>query len=109
MASYPSAKVHRASRRKLGRGQHVQLPIATVAVTGASDTATFTFSQPVIVNGPLAVALSGLTIVSQTVVSSTVVNVLYSGAVSGKTWTFSSTEPVATYQGGSVAPATGTF
>ena len=110
MASFPSSKVHRRNRRKLGRGQHVHLPVATVVITGSVDTATLTFSQAVVVNGPIELSVSGgLTVVSQTVISPTVVHILYSAAVSAKTYSFLSTNPVATYQGGSVAPAAGTF
>lgn len=110
MASFPGAKVHRVNRRKLGRGQHPVLPSATVAVTSSSDTATLTFSQPVIVNGAINLNVSGgLTVVTQTVVSPTVVTILYSAALSTHTWSFSNTNPVSTYQGGTVAPASGTF
>ena len=57
MASYPGAKVHRVSRRKLGRGQHVQLPSATVTAAAVTTTVTLTFSQSVVVGGPIPLVL----------------------------------------------------
>lgn len=81
VATFPTAKVHRTSRRKLGRGQHVQLPAVTAAVTDSADTMTLTFNTPPIVNGNLDVQPVGLTFVSQTQVSPTVWHVLYSGAL----------------------------
>lgn len=86
MASFPSAKVHRTSRRKLGRGQHVQLPQVTCVVTDSSDTATLTFSAPVIVNGSLDLGVTGLMLVSQTQVSATVWQLLYSGPLTTVTY-----------------------
>ena len=110
MASFPGAKVHRVSRRKLGRGQHVQVPAATVVVTSAADTATLTFNQPVVVSGAVNLNVSGgVTVVSQTIVSSTVVQILYSGPLTTLTWSIGGSEPVATFAGGGLAPASGTF
>lgn len=109
MASFPSAKVHRVDRRKLGRGQFPSRPGATVTATGSVDTATLTFSVPVVVQGSINMPLAGRSIVSQTVVSPTVVHILYDGAVSGLTWAFPADAPVRTFQGGGVAAASGTF
>lgn len=109
MASYPGSKVHRVSRRKLGRGQTVQQPAVTAVVTGAVDTATITFSVPVVVQGPLNLAVQGdLVPVSQTVVSNTEVQILYSVPLTGLTYTLSSGN-VSTFQGGMLAPTSGTF
>lgn len=83
LSAFPTPKVHRANRRKLGRGQHVQLPPATCVVTGSGSNAVLTFNVPVVVNGSLDVVPTGLTLVSQTQISPTVWNVLYSGAVAG--------------------------
>ena len=111
MASFPSELVHREPRNKLGKGQHVPQPPATVAMTSAANTATLTFSVPVVVSGPIPVAVGGgLTIVSQTFVSSTVVQQLYSGPLAGLSWSIAGAIPqVATFQGGTLAPASGTF
>lgn len=98
------------NRRKLGRGQHPALPGTTVVVTDTMDTATLTFAAPVVVSGPINLAVTGgVTPVTQTTVSPTVVTILYSGPLTTLHWTFSSDEPVRTYQGGQVAAATGTF
>lgn len=111
MASYPGAKVHRPSRRKLGRGQHTQLPPATAVVTSTSDTATITFSVPVIVNGTISMNVSGgLTLVSQTQVSPTVVTQLFSGPLTTLTYSIAANDPsISTYQGGGFAGVAGTF
>lgn len=77
--AFPTPKVHRKSRRKLGRGQSVHLPQVTCAVTDTADTATLTFSVPVVVNGSLDLDVTGLHLVSQTQVSATVWQLLYSG------------------------------
>jgi hypothetical protein len=108
--AFPGPKVHRTNRRKLGRGQ--TLPIAPVVctVTGTSSTATLTFSAPVIVSGPIPLSVVGLTPVTQTVTSSTVVTILFSAALGSAAWSLpGGAANVATYQGGGVAPASGTF
>ena len=103
--AFPTSKVHRVSRRKLGRGQHVQLPLATAVVTSASDTATITFSVPVVVNGSLDLHVTGLTLVSQIQVSSTVWHLLYSGPLTGIAYVGipSGSPVVQTMQGGGFA------
>ena len=111
MASFPSSKVHRPSRRKLGRGQRISAPPAVVTASAITTTVTVTFSLPVIVNGavPLVVA-SAPAIVSQTVNSSTQVTIVFAASVVGKTWSIAAgTGNVATYQGGGLVSAGGTF
>jgi hypothetical protein len=110
-ATFPTAKKHRTSTRKLGKGQHTQLPPATVLVTDSASTATLTFSVPIVVNGNIPMNVSGgLTLVTQTVVSPTVVTQLYSGALTTKTWSIPANTPqIATMQGGGFAGASGTF
>jgi hypothetical protein len=111
MASYPGAKVHRRSRRKLGRGQALQIPPVTAIVTSATDVATITFATPVVVNGTIPMNVSGgLTLVSQTVVSPTVVTQTYSGALTTKTYNIPAATPqIASFQGGTFAGVSGTF
>ena len=111
MASYPSAKVHRPSRRKLGRGQHTQLPQANLVVTDTADTATLTFDRPVIVNGVIPLNVTGgVTLTTQTIVSQTVVHQLYSGPLTTLQYSFPANDPsVANMQGGGCAGAAGTF
>lgn len=110
MASYPGAKVHRVSRRKLGRGQHVQLPSATVTAAASTTTVTLTFSQSVVVGGPIPLVLgTPQTPVSQVQTSPTSVTIVYPATVVGSTWSISSAAPVSTFQGGGLAAASGTF
>jgi hypothetical protein len=111
MASFPGSKVHRVSRRKLGRGQSVPRPGTTLVVTSASMTATLTFGSPVIVSGPIDLHVSGgLVPVTQTQTSPTVVTILYGSTLATHTYSFNgATEPVATFQGGQANNAAGTF
>lgn len=108
--AYPGPKVHRVSRRKLGRGQSNSAVGVAVAVTGTSSTVTLTFARPVVVSGPIPFTIAVVTAVTQTVVSPTVVTILMSGAVTGHAWTLpSGAANVASYQGGAVYGTSGTF
>lgn len=108
--SFPSAKVHRVSRRQLGRGQHVQQPAVVAVPVATTTTVVITFGVPVVVSGTINLHLSGShTLVSQTVNSPTQVTQVYSATVVGSTWSLNGSEPVSTFQGGAVAPAGGTF
>lgn len=110
MASFPSAKVHRVSRRKLGRGQHPPLPMASVTVTDSTVTVTLTFNVPVIVSGNINLNVqTGIALVSQVQTSPTVVTQTYASSVSGKTWSIAMGSPVRTFQGGGLVPTSGTF
>jgi len=108
--SFPGPKVHRASRRKLGRGQYPSVPPATVAVTGTGSTATLTFSQPLAISGTVAFTVATVTRVSQTINSPTQVTIVMSGALAGHAWTFPGGQPnLTTAQGGEVTANAGTF
>lgn len=111
MATYPSGKTHRPSRRKLGKGQQTIMAPATVVVTSATDTITLTFSVPVVVNGIIPGNISGgLTLVAQVVVSPTVVTQQMSAAVAAKTYNYPVNTPqIRTQQGGGFAGASGTL
>jgi hypothetical protein len=110
MASFPSSKVHRRSRRSLSRGQHVQVPGVTGTPVATTTTVVFTFSAPVVVSGTIPLHLSGShPLVSQVQNSPTEVTQVYSATVVGDTWSLDSSAPVATFQGGALAPASGTF
>ena len=111
MASFPGAKVHRVSRRRLGRGQSVQRPGATVTAAATTVTVTLTFDVPVIVSAriPLVIATNPA-FVSQTVVSPTVVHQVYGSSCAGLAWSLAGNAAgIATFQGGGVAAAAGTF
>jgi len=109
--SYPSAKVHRPSRRKLGKGQFPTAANPTVSVTSTGTTnATLTFNLPVAVNANIPMTVAGLTLVSQTVVSPTVVTQVWSGNVTGLAYSVPSGTPtVSTYSGGQLVGSTGHF
>ena len=111
MASYPGAKVHRVSRRKLGKGQHVHVPAATVTATAETTTVTLVFSVPVVVSGVIPLTIvGGSPLVSQTVVDSMTVTQVYTSTVATKAWSIAAGIPqVATFQGGGLAAASGTF
>lgn len=110
MASFPGAKVHRVSRRKLGRGQSTQFPAATVTPVAATAVVTCTFSQPVVYSGGPLLSLSGSHVLLTAVQTTpTVVVLTFSATVVGATWTVVEPSPARTMQGGGVAPATGTF
>lgn len=108
--AYPGPKVHRVNRRKLGRGQFPTAVGVAVSVTGASATATLTFARPVVVSGPIPLNVASLTATTQTVVSPTVVTILFSGTLATHTWTLpAGAANVMTQQGGPVLGASGTF
>jgi hypothetical protein len=111
MATYPGPKVHRVSRRHLGRGQSPSAPPVTVTMTDAADTATMTFNVNVVVSGPIPLAVSGgVTATLQTVVSPKIVTILFSGPLTMLTWSLpANAANVASFQGGRVAGASGTF
>jgi len=114
MASYPTPKVHRPSRRSLGRGQHVQLPTAVATPVDSTITVVITCSQPVIASGILDLELSGgdptPTLLSQVQSTPLVITQVYSGTVVGCDWKISGAlAPVRTFQGGGLADAAGTF
>lgn len=81
MATFPTAKIHRVNRTRLGRGQSVKLPFVTATVQTLGTIATLTFSRPVVVSASLNIHPVGLSLVSQQQVSSTVWRLTYSGRV----------------------------
>lgn len=110
MASFPGSKVHRVSRRRLGRGQSVQAAAVVVSVAPSANTMQLTFNTPCVVSGPIVATVATRTIVSQTIVSPTRVDILFSDTVASKAWTVNGpASPVRSYQGGQLASASGTF
>lgn len=107
---YPTAKVHRPSRRHLGRGQYPTSASVGVTVTGNASNATMVFSRPVVVTGPIPLSVAGLTLVSQNVSNGTTVIQTMSGAVATHAYNLpGGAANVSTYQGGQVAGTAGTF
>lgn len=111
MASFPGAKVHRVNRRKLGRGQTTPQPFAVATVTSTGTTnATLTFDRPVVVSDLIPLSVATLTLVSQHVVSPTVVSQTFSGTVASHAYSLPPNSFAArTYQGGGTAAIAGTF
>lgn len=111
MAAYPTANVHRPSRRSLGKNQYPTSLGVIPVVTSAASVATITFSRPVVVTGiiPMTVA-GGPTFVSQAIVSPTVVTQTFSAALATHTYNLpAGAAHVASYQGGQTVGAAGTF
>lgn len=109
MASFPGSKVHRKNRRKLGRGQFPDVPTATMTVTVLSaDVAKVVSNVPIVFSSPLPLSVATLTFVSQVQVSTTEVDVTFSGALAGKAWTLLSNCGT-TFIGGGTAAGSGTF
>ena len=111
MASYPSSKIHRVSRRRLGRGQHVQVAAANVTPTVSTTTVTLVFDVPVVVNGPIPLVLDpAQTPVSQEQVSATEWQIHYPLTAAAASWSIDDQGGVVkTFQGGGLAVAEGTF
>lgn len=112
MASFPGAKVHRVSRRQLGRGQHVQAAPVVATPVATTTTVVITLSVPCVISGTLNLHLgsSPPTLVSQVINSPTQITQVYSATVVSHPWSIVAADPsVKSMQGGSLAPASGTF
>jgi hypothetical protein len=109
--AYPGPKVHRTSRRKLGRGQYPTNNFVGVTLTNPSaDVVLMTFASPVVVTGIIPLTTSSGTFVSQTVLSATTVQQTFSASQAAATVSIpGNAANVATYQGGRVAGTTITF
>ena len=110
MASFPGAKVHRMSRRKLGKGQHVQIPPCTITATASTVTITLNFSVPCVVSGNIPLVSSAGEFVSQEVISNVEVQQTWSASQATATWSIAANcGAITTFQGGGNAAAGGTF
>lgn len=111
MATFPTGKVHRTNRRKLGKNQSPTMNGVAVAVSSSGTTnLTMTFNRPVVVTGNIPSTVATRTLVSQTIVSPTVVTQVWSGNVTALAYTVpAGAANVSTYQGGPVMGTTGTF
>ncbi len=109
--AFPGPKVHRVSRRKVGRGQTAVSATGTVvSVTPTGSNLLIEYSIPVVVRGPIGIAVATRTIVSQTALGGTAVAIVLSGAATGLAWSIPANSPnVSTYTGGKIAGASGTF
>lgn len=111
MASYPTAKKHAPSRRRLGRGQTAPVPQVTATASAATVTVTVAFDRPVVVSGqvPLVVVGHG-DVPVQTVIDSQHVRLVFAASVAGAAWSLAGNQAnVRSFQGGVLAPASGTF
>jgi hypothetical protein len=95
----------------MGRHQFpTNLNITVVASSTGTTNVTLTFSRPVVVTGNIGVTVATLTLVSQTVVSPTVVTQVWSGNVTTHAYAVPSNDPhVSSYQGGALVGTSGTF
>lgn len=109
--SYPTAKVHRVNRRKLGRGQYPNAGVVTATLTNpTANVVELTFSLPVVVTGTIPLTTSVGVFVSQQVSSGTQVLQTFNTSQAAATVSLpSGAANVATYQGGKVAGTTITF
>ena len=111
MATYPTGKVHRQNRRKLGKGQFPAQPMTAVVITDAGSVATMTFATPVVVSGRIPLTVTGgPTFVSQQVTGPFTVTQTFSAALAAKPYSLPpAAANVANNQGGAVQGASGTF
>jgi hypothetical protein len=109
MASYPGAKVHRHSRRNLGRGQTpVVSPVSITVTNSSADVMQIVSSAPVVWQKSIAATAVGATIVSQAVISTTEVQITFSGSIAAAAWTVPQAAGTS-YYGGQTPAASGTF
>lgn len=108
--AFPSNPARRKNRRRSPRNQTPFAIHVATAVTGTGSTVTLTFASPINVAGTIPMTVGGTTLVTQTVVSPTVVTQLRSGAITGLAWNLPSPiTNVSTYEGGVVVGGSGTF
>lgn len=108
---FPGAKVHRTSRRKLGRGQYPVSVAATATLTNPSaNVVQVTFSAPVAITGTIPLQTSTGTMVNQQISSGTVATQTFNTSQATATVTLANNASnIRTYQGGGVAGTTVVF
>lgn len=110
MGAFPGPKVHRVSRRKLGKGQHVQVPPVNITATVSTVTVSLVFGQPVVINGPIVATSTAGTLQSQAVIDTTHVNLVFSTSQAAATVTIPAGQPtIRTSQGGTNAQLVAVF
>jgi hypothetical protein len=108
--AYPGPKVHRVSRRKLGRGQYPNSVQVTVTAATTTPNVTLTFSSPVVFRNANGFAISGQTIVSASQTSPTTVEIVMSGTTTSAAYTFNgSSGGISSASGGAINSIAGTF
>lgn len=109
--AFPTNQIHRRNRRRLGRGQYPIAAAIGVAVTSTGTTnLTMTFNQPVVISGTIGNTVATRTLVSQNVVSPTVVTQVWSGNVATLAYAVPANDPaVKAATGGTLAGVSGTF
>jgi hypothetical protein len=110
MASFPGAKIHRVTSRKLGRGQSPSIPPATLTIsTVSADVFRVVSSIPAVFSTTGAgITVATLTFVSAVQVSQTELDVTMSGALSGHAYVVPA-NIATTFLGGGSAGTSGTF
>lgn len=101
MASFPGSKVHRESRRKLGRGQTIQQTGAILSATVSTVTVTFTLNRPCVIDGIVPVTTTSGAFVSQTILSPTSFQQVFTMTQAAATLTIAQNcGAIRTFQGG---------
>jgi hypothetical protein len=110
MASFPNSKVHRANRRRLGKGQHVQIMPATLSAAVGTTVVTVTSNVPIIVSKlPPWVTNTG-TLLSFAQTSSTSFTLTFSTSQAAATYSLAANcGVIQTTQGGGNLALAGTF
>jgi hypothetical protein len=109
---FPGSKVHRSSRRKLGRGQYPPVAPVTATATAATTTVTVQLSVPCVISGPFPIKVATISDVPSQVVSSNrqTITLVFGETVVGKAWSITPGLSVClSDQGGVLAGASGTF
>lgn len=110
---FPTSKVHRTSRRKLGRGQYPPSPPASIVTTTVTSTGTtnvtLTFSAAVVPPTAPPITVTGLTLSTQVIVSPTQITYVASSNVAGLAYNLPTGAILPASGGGTVAGAAGTF
>lgn len=111
MATYPTGKVHRPSRRAVGKGQSSNRGNVNVVMTNPSaNVVQLAFSSPVVVTGTIPLTTSAGAFVSQAVINSSTVQQTFTVSQATATVALpSGAANVATYQGNKVNGTSITF
>jgi hypothetical protein len=108
MASFPNSKIHKPSRKKLGKGQVPPTAPATVTPSVATTTVTLTASVPGIFANPTTFVATGGTIVSQGQLTPTTYQIVYTATQAAAVWTLPA-HAFTTNSGGTSIASSGTF
>lgn len=111
MATYPTSKVHRPSRRTVGKGQGSTIANVNATLTNPSaNVVQLAFSSPVVVTGIIPLTTSAGAFVSQAIINSSTVQQTFTVSQATATVALpSGAANVSTYQGNKVNGTAITF